>query len=214
MSRRRSGLLVALEGIDGVGKSTLAGALLRTATRRGVRAVARREPTDRTLGHLAQEASLRDPWTGAVYFTVDRFLARPALEKELARYPLVITDRSFYSTLAYQGSALGRSLVRELGELSRRATRTPDVVILLDLDPVEALRRLGLRGRGRGPLERRRTLERVARAYRALARRHGWLVLDARRPRRELADATWAALAPRLPRARRGGRRPRAEERT
>ncbi len=214
MSRRRPGLLVALEGIDGAGKSTLAAALVRVAARHGVRAVARREPADRTLGRLAQEASLRDPWTGAVYFTVDRFLARPALERDLAGCPLVISDRSFYSTLAYQGSALRRVQVRQLEALSRRATRRPDRVILLALDPAEALRRLGLRGPGRGPLERRRTLERVARAYRALARRHRWRVLDARRPPRELAETVWAGLSRSLPRPARVARRRPAEERT
>ena len=148
MTRRSRGRLVALEGIDGAGKSTLAAALVRAAARHRVPAVARREPADPTLGRLAQEASLRDPWTGAVYFTVDRFLARPALERDLARSSLVITDRSFYSTLAYQGSALGRAAVRRIEELSHRATRTPDRVVLLDLTPGEALRRLGRRGTG------------------------------------------------------------------
>ncbi len=214
MTPPRRGRLVALEGIDGAGKSTLASALVRVAGRRGIRSVARREPADPTLGRLAQEAGRRDPWTGAVYFTVDRFLARPALERDLARYPLVITDRSFYSTLAYQGSALGPARVRRIEELSRRATRVPDRVVLLDLEPVEAMRRLGQRGRGRGPLERRRTLERVARRYRSMARRDDWLVLDARRPTQELVEAIWADLGHRrLTRSRRY-RRARAEERT
>jgi dTMP kinase len=194
LTRRARGRLVALEGIDGAGKSTLVARLVRDAARRGVRAVARREPADRALGRLAQAAGRRDPWTGAVYFTVDRFLARPALERDLARHPLVITDRSFYSTLAYQGSALGPSRLRRLEELSRRATIVPDRVVLLELRPDQAFRRLGRRGGGRGPLEQRRTLERVARRYRTLARRGRWLVLDARRPTRELADAVWADL--------------------
>jgi len=206
--RRRGGYLLALEGIDGAGKSTLARGVVRSLRRQGFRAVVRREPADRALGRLAQEASRHEPWTGAVYFTVDRFLARPALEQDLRRAEFVVTDRSYYSTLAYQGSALGAAAVQKIQELSSRATIEPDRVAFLDLPPSVALGRLGQRGTGRGPLERRRTLERVARRYRALARLRGWLVLDARRPEAELVQAVLddlAARGPRRPMAR-GGR--------
>lgn len=186
MTGRRRGALVVLEGIDGVGKSTLLYALARALRRRGLSVGIRREPSDRRLGALAQSAAAEDPWTGAVYFTVDRHLAAPGLERDLRRHDVVLQDRSFYSTLAYQGSALPRGDRRRLAELQRSATRTPDRVILLDLPPVEALRRLGGRDSRRGPLERRRTLERVARAYRALARSNRWRVLDARAPPRML----------------------------
>jgi dTMP kinase len=189
LTARRRGRLVALEGIDGAGKSTLARALAAALRRRHRTVVLRREPVDPVLGRLAQRSSLQDPWTGAVYFTLDRFLARPALVRDLRRAEFVVTDRSFFSTLAYQGSALDRAANRRLVELAPRATVLPDRVVLLELAPGEALRRLGVRGRRRGPLERRRTLGRVAARYRRLAREGRWLVLDARRPTRELVDA-------------------------
>ncbi|MCI4364886.1 MAG: dTMP kinase [Thermoplasmata archaeon] len=203
---RRPGLLVALEGIDGSGKSTLARALGVSLRRRGLRVALRREPADRALGRLAQEASVRDPWVGAIYFTLDRFLARPALERDLRRADVVITDRSHHSTLAYQGSSLGPAARRRLEELGPRATILPDRVVLLDLSASAALRRLGRRPRGRGPLERRRTLERVAARYRRLARRGGWLVLDARRTRSELVVELRDYLLRSLPTPRRSGR--------
>ena len=195
------GRFVALEGIDGAGKSTLLRALGRSLRRRGLAVRLRHEPVDPTLGRLAQEAGATDPWSGAVYFTVDRHLAAPRLREDLRRYDLVLSDRSFYSTVAYQGSRLPPRERARLEQLQRRATVVPDRVLLLDLPPAWLGRRLAVRASARGPLERRASLERVARAYRALARRYGWAVLDARAPRLELLRAAERALGPlRLPR--------------
>jgi dTMP kinase len=207
-SGHRRGRLVALEGIDGAGKSTLARSLARALRRRGLSVALRHEPTDPKLGMLAQSVSGEDAWTGAVYFTVDRYLARPALERALDRHDVVVTDRSFYSTLAYQGSALTARDQRRLEELERTATLAPDRVILLEIDPPAALRRLGRRSEGRGPLEQRRVLERVARAYRRLARDPRWAVLDAGLPpdevvRRALAHVGVGRPAPARRRSRR-----------
>ena len=204
MTRRRRGIFLVLEGIDGVGKSTLLRGLARSLRRRGLSVAVRREPSDPRLGALAQAAAAEDPWTGAVYFTVDRHLAAPALERDLRNHDVVIQDRSFYSTIAYQGSALPPRDRRRLAQLQRAATREPDRVLLLDLPPAQALRRLGSRNARRGPLERQRTLERVARAYRSLARSLRWKWLDARASPDELLRQALEGLP--LPAPRRRGR--------
>ena len=210
MTGRRGprGVLVALEGIDGAGKTTLARSLAAALRRRGFSVRLRREPTDPKLGAIAQSVSRADAWTGAVYFTVDRHLARPALEEALRRYDVVVTDRSFYSTLAYQGSALRPRDRARLVELERAATRTPDRVLLLDLAPRAALGRGGRRRTARGPLEDVRVLARVARTYRRLAREGGWTVLDARLPVPRLVSRALAGIA--IEGVRRRGRRARA----
>jgi len=207
MKTARRGTLVVLEGIDGVGKSTLLRRLARSLRRQGYSVAVRHEPADRRLGTLAQSTAAEDPWTGAVYFTVDRHLAAPALERDLERRDVVLQDRSFYSTLAYQGSALPPGDRRRLAQLQRSAARVPDRVLFLDLAPADALRRLGSRAADRGPLERKRTLDRVARAYRGLARTHGWPVLDARAAPSELLRQALERL--RLPAPTRSRRRRR-----
>ncbi len=200
---------VAFEGIDGAGKSTVVRCVASRLRRAGLRVRTRREPASAELNRKAQAASVQDPWTGAVYFTLDRYLARADLERDLRTASVVLTDRSYWSTLAYQGSALAPEWQRRLAGLQAHATVEPDQVILIDLDPAEALRRVGSRASAKGPLERRRTLERVARAYRRFARRNGWLVIDARNPAREVADAAARSIRNKLAARRRTGPRRR-----
>lgn len=210
---RPRGRLLAVEGIDGSGKSTFAPALARALRRRGWSVALRREPNDPALGALAQATSVDDPWTGGVYFTLDRLVARPHLEDDLASHDLVVTDRSFYSTLAYQGSALPPPRARRLARLQRSATLVPGRVILLRVEPTLALRRLAARRTIRAPLERKATLERVARAYRRLARAPGWLVVDGHLPTSAAVDLVnlrlraWLGSSPRRRRAPRARRR-------
>jgi dTMP kinase len=213
MSPRSRGRLVAVEGIDGAGKSTLVRALARALRARGIRVRTRREPADAALGALAQRAGAADSWTGAVYFTLDRFLARDSLERDLTRHAIVLTDRSFYSTLAYQGSALPARAWSRLVELQQVSTIVPDRVVLLDLSPREARRRRAARSREAAPLEREAIQRRVAREYRRMARQSRWIVVDAALPVPQIVGQLVELLAPdgarrRRPR-RRGSRRRR-----
>ncbi|MGI0131995.1 MAG: dTMP kinase [Thermoplasmata archaeon] len=191
---RRRGRLVVLEGIDGTGKSTLQRSLARRWRAEGWRVDCAHEPNDPRLGRMAQAAGVTDPWASALLFTADRLAALPRLESALARTDIVLMDRSFFSTLAYQGSLLPPAERRALARLQRHVTLLPDRVVLLDLPASEALRRIGHRGRSREPLERRRTLGRVARAYRAMARPPRWVVLDATFPPAECAQRAHARL--------------------
>jgi dTMP kinase len=194
---RPAGFLVAIEGIDGSGKSTLRGALARELRRRGWAVGLWREPSRPAIGRTALALAPVDPVGAAIHFTLDRLLARPRLERLLRARDLVLSDRSFYSTLAYQGSDLPPRGRRALERLQRSVARSPDLVLWVDLPVDEALRRIGIRGAPRAPVERRRTLRRVSASYRAMARSPGWVRLDGRAPVRGLTEAAAQAVASR-----------------
>ncbi|WP_420437176.1 dTMP kinase [Candidatus Poriferisodalis sp.] len=151
------GRYIALEGFDGSGKSTQAEML---ATH--LDAVATREPGGTPLGASLREVLLHSPSqnapaarTEALLFAADRSqhiatVVAPALEAGRD----VVTDRSYGSTLAYQGYGRGLPL-DELRSLIDYASRRPagasselpeiilpDVVVLLDVPLVDADRRV------------------------------------------------------------------------
>ncbi|MGI0139579.1 MAG: dTMP kinase [Thermoplasmata archaeon] len=199
----RRALYVAFEGLDGAGKSTLVPLVARRLRRAGYSVRVRREPGSLELKRYAQALGAVDPWAGAIYFTIDRYLQRPALERDLTRADVVLGDRSFWSTIAYQGSALPARQRRRLKELQRRATIPPELIVLLEIPVPDALARVGRRRQGRSPLERRRTLNRVAAAYDRLAEEGRWIRVDGRRRATESADRVVATLPAGLARRRR-----------
>ncbi len=138
---------VAFEGGEGCGKSTQAA---RLAER--LRAVLTREPGGTPAGARLRELVLDpatpalDPRSEALLMCADRAqhlaeVVRPAL----AAGRHVVSDRSAYSTLAYQGFGRGLDLedLRRLCDWSASG-RWPDVVVLLDLPVSEGLRRAGV----------------------------------------------------------------------
>jgi dTMP kinase len=138
-----------------------------------------------------------DPATEALLIAADRAehvaaVIRPALD----RGAVVVSDRHVPSSLAYQGVARGLG-VDEVARLSAWATRglEPDVVIVLDVPAGEAARR---RAGPRDRMEREPDAFRAAvnQAYRDLAPRFGWTVIDGTAPIGVVADEVWNAVGP------------------
>jgi dTMP kinase len=190
------GLLLALEGGEGAGKSTQARLLAIWLRDQGFDVVATHEPGATKVG-MRLRALLLDnthqglaPRAETLMYAADRAehvaaVMRPALE----RGAIVVTDRYVDSTLAYQGA--GRQLpVAEIAELNRWATGglQPDLTILLDLPPAEGL---GRRARSGDRLESEPTEfhQRVRAGFlaRAQADPGRYLVLDARQEPGELS---------------------------
>jgi dTMP kinase len=150
------GRFIALEGGEGVGKSTQLALLAAALRARGHFVITTREPGG-TPGAEAIRAMLLDtggagwgPRAEALLFAaaradhVDR-LIRPAL----ARGDWVLTDRYLDSSRAYQGggSGLGDAEILALHTIGSNGL-LPDRTMLLVLDPAQAAERLALRDRG------------------------------------------------------------------
>jgi dTMP kinase len=142
------GFLLVLEGIDGSGKSTLQRALAAHLRSRGLTVVTSREPTDGPHGTALRQSakagrlSLGDELE---LFLKDRAqhvteIIRPALH----RGEVVILDRYYISTAAYQG-ARGAD-PQEIILMNEAFAPRPDLVLLLDIDPLGGTGRILRRG--------------------------------------------------------------------
>lgn len=135
------GLFITFEGGDGSGKSTQLELLVSWLTEHGHTVLTTREPGGTELGDELREIVLHSrghitPKSEALIYAADRAhhvatKVRPALE----RGEIVVQDRYFDSSVAYQGVARGLG-AEEVRNISLWATDdlVPDLTVLLDLD--------------------------------------------------------------------------------
>ena len=165
------GLFIVVDGPDGVGKSNQCDLLEEEFSKAGLGPCLRtREPTYTRRGALVRKlaATGRLPrrFQVAKWVSQDRFqhvemVIKPALESGR----LVIQDRYFYSTMAYQG--LNRIERGRIQRWNERFSVVPDVVVVLDAPTEELLLRLGKR-ESLDEFEREDNVRRVADAYRTM----------------------------------------------
>lgn len=138
---------VALEGVDGSGKSTISKALVAALESRGEAVVSVREPGGTDVGEVVRALLLDtdslDVWAEVFLFAAQRAeLAREVISPALVAGKWVVSDRTYYSSIAYQGRArgLGEDRIRTINEMGLQGV-VPDHVFVLDVDPETALRR-------------------------------------------------------------------------
>ncbi len=177
----RKGLLIALEGIDGTGKSTLQTALAEALRTAGWTVCCSREPTAGVHGQRLREAArvqrLAPEEEVELLLADRREHVEQLIAPALARGEAVILDRYYYSTAAYQGAA-GLDPA-ELIKLNETIAPRPDLVVILDLPPEQALQRIAGRGQATDEFERIDNLRRARAIFLALQGPQ-FLVLDAR----------------------------------
>jgi len=196
--------LIVLEGIDGCGKTTQVERLAQRLAEAGRPCRRLREPGGTALGE-AQRALLLDPATQACptaelfgYLQARAQLCHEVIAPALAAGEVVLLDRFYHSTLAYQAYGLGLdpAAVRAAIRLATGGI-VPAVVAWLAVDPDEALRRRAAsRGRddrieARGPAY----LRRVHDGFAAMAEAGELVRIDAAEPPDAVAEAVWAAVS-------------------
>ncbi|MBL8955771.1 MAG: dTMP kinase [Myxococcaceae bacterium] len=173
-------MLIAFEGIDGSGKSTQAAMLVKwLEAAPGREVVFSKEPTGGPWGTKLRQSFVTkrlSPDEELQCFVNDRreHVAQ-LLGPALARGAIVVIDRYYYSTVAYQGArGLDPAGVLKLNE---SFAPRPRAVFLVDLEPQVALDRISARAGGRDLLENLDEQLKVREAFLELARTQGNFVL-------------------------------------
>ncbi len=194
------GVLVAIEGIDGAGKSTQVARVAEALEREGYRVVRTHEPTDGPHGRrlrASASAGRLSPEEELETFVADRrehveTLLRPSLDAGA----VVLVDRYYFSSMAYQGA---RGL--DPAEIQRRNERfapRPDLLVILRVDPRAGVERVNARGRG-NLFEREEDLRRSAAIFDAITE-PAPLRIDGALAPEEVTGRILAALRPLLAR--------------
>jgi dTMP kinase len=141
-----TGRFVTFEGIDGAGKSSHIESLARWLRERGHTVVVTREPGGTPLAERVREMFLHaemDALTEALLvFAARRDHLKQRIEPALALGQTVLCDRFTDATFAYQGSGRGFDWA-VLQQLERwvQGSRTPDLTLWFDVEPIEAAAR-------------------------------------------------------------------------
>lgn len=171
------GIFITLEGADGCGKSTQAELLAEVLLARGREVVRLREPGGTPISEKIRALLLDSanaemvPEAELLLYEASRAqLTRQVIEPALERGAVVLCDRYYDSTYAYQagGRGLDETIVRQSNVLGS-CGRVPDRTLVLDLDPAIGYARATAGGADRMEAEGLAFQERVRAAYLHLA---------------------------------------------
>lgn len=144
------GIFITLEGIDGCGKSTQTDLLMQKLDQEKISYIPVREPGGTAAGEAIRQVLLDNKYDLSLqaelllYMAARSEVTRQVIMPALKTGKIVICDRFADSTMAYQGYGGGADLgwIRSLNKQATCGT-TPDLTILLDLPPEEAVKRRG-----------------------------------------------------------------------
>jgi len=165
-------LFVAIEGIDGSGKTTVSRHLAKSFEDQGIKVFLTREPTEDL-----PETMIRSNFNNGValffLFMADRAKHENTIAMKLSENYLVISDRFLASSFAYQGPIIEKyfgnfeDTFKWMKIVSMPLKLLPDITFLLDIDPVMAMERI--RNREKSLFEKPEYLAQVRKYYLATA---------------------------------------------
>jgi dTMP kinase len=186
-------MYIVLEGIDGAGKSTQIKMLKEWLEDNGFNVETIVEPTDMEIGKLIRELLTRSDAesdsmqkTFGLLFAADRLMLMDKIERLENENTVVISDRSFYSSLAYQNP---QEWIKELNKYAK----IPDLVLLLDLDVKKSVERCD----GTDEFENEEFLTGVKQNYLDLAKSYdNFKIIDANNGPNKVSSDIKKAVAP------------------
>ena len=186
-------MYIVLEGIDGAGKSTQIKMLKEWLESNGLRVETIVEPTDLEVGKLIRKLLTRSDATSdtmqktlGLLFAADRLILMDKIEQLEKDNIVVISDRSFYSSLSYQ---YPQDWIKEINKFAK----IPDLVLLLDLDVKKSVERCD----GTDEFENEEFLTGVKQNYLDLAKSNdNFKIIDANNGPNKVSSDIKKAVAP------------------
>lgn len=171
------GVLIAIEGIDGAGKTTQAYMLVERLRSIGLKAEYTMEPTYGRIGDILRlhvsRMRRREPIYEALLYAADRFEhVKFFIKPKLRNGCIVVSDRYLYSNIAYQGAAgVDEGWIRKLNFFAPK----PDLTIYIDIKPREGLKR---KKGEKSVFEKLEYEEKVRKIYLKIAKSEKFIIVD------------------------------------
>ncbi len=209
-----AGKLIAIEGIDGSGKTTQAHELARLLNGAGHSAVYTKEPTNGAIGKFIREILIGkkqfEPFAFQYLFVADRVQHLEEVKKYLADGKIVVSDRFFWSSVAYGGADRGIDFKKDQdGDLLLSAFGilspyhrfiVPDITFYLSASPENALERLSKIRHNADIYDKLPKLKNIALGYEWLIKKfqEEFVIIDANKSREEVSKELFEQVKKRI----------------
>ena len=180
-------LFIVFEGLDGSGKSTQQQLLNDKLQSDKISNISFREPGSTVIGEkivkILQSDQKLSPLSELLLFYVSRSaIIEEKIKPALANYDVVICDRYFYSSVAYQGYGRGMN-IGFINQINDEVVKNiiPDLIFYMDISWEEKKKRKGININDRFEKEDRVFHNKVRSGYKSMAKKDSdkWKIIDA-----------------------------------